>query len=85
MWLNEINNSNPNEDFETQDEYNPMDYEKQLEIMEREEIDKIRAYWSEKRFDLVLEWWNENSPTFEEMEEYFSIIIKEKYIKIILI
>lgn len=36
-------------------------------------------YYSEDKFDLTLDWWNENTPTFEEMEEYFSQIIKEKY------
>ncbi len=45
------------------------------EIMNNAEV----KYYSENKFDLTLESWNENTPTFEEMEEYFSQIIKEKY------
>lgn len=56
-----------------------LDSNQNLQDESDKAIERVKSYWSEKRFDLVLEWWNENSPTLEEMEEYFSQIIKEKY------
>lgn len=81
MVLNDKDYSDfePVSDQNPQEEYNPINFEEAWEILNELMIEDIKTYWSEKRFDLVLEWWNESTPTFEEMEEYFFTIIKEKY------